>query len=530
MPVHSVRRIDFAGQTVLDEGDLRRAVSDRFGVAQAATRAAEVVEFLRAYYRDRGFPDAAVTSRTSLEHAPERTVLVFDITAGTRLTLGTITVEGNAPGSLDAARQALRITAGEAYDKESVDRRVASYVTDLRKRGYYEAQGEHALRLSADRRTAELIVTLDGGPHVSVEFQGDPLPPKVREELVPIEREGSVDEDLLEDSARRIADHLRGEGYRDANVTYSRAPRNGELAIIFKVTRGPAYVAGPVEISGNASIPVADLAGAIRVREGQPFLESALDATVAAVTDAYHRRGFLDVKLRSGVETEPGAVPVVARSRLVVVEGARTLIGAVTVSGNTAIPADALTASILAKPGQPFYQPQLGDRSRLDAAAVPEPGLPHGRRDREGGDLDRPDARRRRLRGERGPAGLRRPHPGRRQREDQRGDDQARGAAEARRSARLRGTRREPAAGQRARVVPPRADHRDRSRRRGPAGPAGRRSKRPRPPPSGTAAASRWRGGSCVPPPRVHRTSGSSSRRAGSSRSAGATCSATTGR
>ena len=100
LPLHSVRRVDFQGQIGLGEGDLRRAVSERFGLAPSATRAGEVVEFLRGYYRDRGFPDAVVTTRTAVEHAPERATLVFDVMSGPRVTITKVNVEGNAPGSI----------------------------------------------------------------------------------------------------------------------------------------------------------------------------------------------------------------------------------------------------------------------------------------------------------------------------------------------------------------------------------------------------------------------------------------------
>jgi outer membrane protein insertion porin family len=364
--LHAVQRIEFRGRTGVDDGSLRRAVTERFGLAGAAARPSEVVAFLRGYYRDRGFPDAAISTATTGQRTPDRAALVFDVEAGPRLSIASVIVEGNAPGSLDAARQDIGLTAGMAYDKQDVDERIAEFVAGLRKRGYYEAQGEHALRVDADTRRAELVVTLDGGPHVSIEFRGDQIATRVREELVPIEREGSVDEDLLEDSARRLADHLREQGFRDADVTYERAPKDGELAIVFDVSRGPAYVVGGVEVSGNASVPFADLAGAIRLRPGEPFLESALDATVSAVSDAYHRRGFTEVKVRSGVDTQPGTSPVAALARILVDEGVRTVVGATAVQGNEAVPADVLTAASLAKPGQPYYPPQLAiDRDAM---------------------------------------------------------------------------------------------------------------------------------------------------------------------
>ena len=48
---------------------------------------------------------------------------------------------------------------------------------------------------------------------MTVQYAGDPLPKDKLAELVPIEREGSVDEDLLEDSSRRIKEYLRQQGY-----------------------------------------------------------------------------------------------------------------------------------------------------------------------------------------------------------------------------------------------------------------------------------------------------------------------------
>ena len=54
-----------------------------------------------------------------------------------------------------------------------------------------------------------------------VVFAGDPLPSNRRADLVPVEREGSVDEDLLEDSTNRIEEFLRAQGYRDAAAPHT---------------------------------------------------------------------------------------------------------------------------------------------------------------------------------------------------------------------------------------------------------------------------------------------------------------------
>ena len=84
-----------------------------------------------------------------------------------------------------------------------------------------------------------------------VVFTGDPLPADRRAELVPVEREGSVDEDLLEDSSNRIEEYLRAQGYRDAAAPHTREERNGELVITFAVKRGQQFARRDVRDLGQ---------------------------------------------------------------------------------------------------------------------------------------------------------------------------------------------------------------------------------------------------------------------------------------
>src|SRR6185436_8639925 len=56
VPAHAVDRIEFRGQLGLEEGDLRRAVSDRFGDIPRAAQVESVAGVLRTLYRDHGYP------------------------------------------------------------------------------------------------------------------------------------------------------------------------------------------------------------------------------------------------------------------------------------------------------------------------------------------------------------------------------------------------------------------------------------------------------------------------------------------
>jgi outer membrane protein insertion porin family len=360
LPLHSVGRIAFTGNIALDEGDLRRSVTERFGLTPSAARSADVVKTLTAHYHDRGYMQVRIEPHVVIEHRRERTTLTFDIEAGPRITITKVSYEGNAPGTLAQAEAQLGFSAGQPYDRTRIDARIASYIANLRRHGYYEAQGEHSLRdVSPDGRFGELAVHVDAGARIVVRFEGDPVPPKVRTELVPVEREASIDEDLLEDAARALADYFHAQGYRDAEVAYSREPGQEELAIVFRVVRGALYRVARVEISGNAKLPLDTLQPLVHLQAGEPLVDNRIDADVTTIVNTYKRAGFPDVKVQSSVIPEPGSGPVAAVVRFAIQEGARVTIGAVTVAGNRALSEARLREGMRTAPGHPLYQPQL---------------------------------------------------------------------------------------------------------------------------------------------------------------------------
>src|SRR5262249_3267846 len=155
---------------------------------------------------------------------------------------------------------------------------IDKYITDRREHGYYEARVVPTVALTDDDRLAMVTLTVNSGPRVRLVFAGDSLPADRREELVPIAREGSADEDLLEDSTHRIEEYFRALGYRRATAPHTREERDGELLVTFTVTRGALYRVTSYDLSGNASIPLEEIAPALRLRVGQPFADSRLDA------------------------------------------------------------------------------------------------------------------------------------------------------------------------------------------------------------------------------------------------------------
>jgi outer membrane protein assembly complex protein YaeT len=374
VPVHPITRIRFEGPggPGVDDSAVRRALTDRYGASPALGRVTDMTQFVTDALRASGYLHPAVTSRADIEHAPEHATLIFTIDPGVRTTIGAVDIVGRPSVAQDEFLKSLGVTSGSPFQREVLNARIEQYVEGRRRNGYYEAKITPEARLSDGDRVANLTLTVAAGQHVTVVFAGDPLPADKRQEFVPVEREGSVDEDLLEDSSNRIEDYLRGQGYRDARAPHTRGESERELVITFTVVRGPQFRVSAVEVSGNASIPLSDLATGLRMKDGALFSESRLDADVQAIEDLYHRRGFASARARPAVEPVPGAatptqVPVAVR--LVITEGVRTTVEAVTFAGQRALSDVALRALVRSVPGAPFVPSLLAvDRDAIQLA------------------------------------------------------------------------------------------------------------------------------------------------------------------
>jgi outer membrane protein insertion porin family len=352
-----VRRVDFRGELGLSERLLRRQIDERFGAGVPSARADDLVATLEAVYRDYGYPDPRVTPRPDLDSGD---ALVVEVQSGARTAIGRVTVDGNAPMALSEIPARYGLVAGAPYARVEVDRRLERLVSDLRERGYYEARADHQWRPDA-AGGAELAINVDGGAEIVVQFEGDPLSARERRELVPIEREGSVDEDLLEDTANRIREHLRAQGYRDAAVEYARTPKGNSLAIVFAVRRGPQVRTEKVEITGASAVLEADLRPLLRTRQGELFVEATVEADAATLSEQYRRRGFTQARVQpiAVPVAQPGTAPAAVDVRFDVTEGPKTTIGSIAVTGQQQVPQEALRTAITSAAGQAYYQPQV---------------------------------------------------------------------------------------------------------------------------------------------------------------------------
>ena len=358
-----VEVLDAGGRPVEEAADLvRRRLGSRVAPGQVAAATA----LLEEYYRGAGRFAARVAPRPAAADGR----LVIDVDPGPAARIGTIEVRGVDPPRRPVVLNRLGVREGDPYDPAELDRRLAEYEEDVRSRRFYAARFSHAAAPGPDGLAVSLDLDVRAGSQVAIRLEGNPVPGARVDELVPIAREGSIDEDLLEDSGLRIEDHLRELGYRGARVAHRRLEEPGQLAVVFDVERGARYVVDEVAFTGHRAVPSAGLADLFDVEAGAPLVMDGVEAGAAAVRAAYEERGYRGVDVRTEiVEGPPGGddgetVPV--RLLVDIAEGPATAVGAVSFEGVTAFAEAELAAAVGVRPGMPFHAP----RARAGAAAV----------------------------------------------------------------------------------------------------------------------------------------------------------------
>ena len=365
VPVHDVFRVELRGHLGVSEGAVRSLIEDRFGATPPVGRADEVASVLeQQFYPDLGYTHAHVTPVPTVSHDPDRTLLTFEIEAGPRAVVRDVTIVGDLPDGRAEFQRQVHAAKGDAYQPLKIKAGLSEYVQKLRKGRRYEATATFVPNVSDEGDAVDLRFDVQPGPVVNVVFRGDSLPADKIKELVPVEREGSIDQDLLEDSARRITDFLNGQGYWKATASADREEGPGAATVVFTVRKGLQYHVAPggVTIRGNRQISIEQLRPPLeRLKPGDVFLSSSLNDAVAAIATDYATRGFASVKVNSAAnELNPtptgfGQVEPV----IVINEGPLTHIGDITFAGNAHLKSEELRDVVKIAARDPYVEPKV---------------------------------------------------------------------------------------------------------------------------------------------------------------------------
>jgi len=363
---------------------LTRAMRLNSGTRLTRARVDEAVELMRATLATNGYHEPAIHYEFKPQPTDGLVDVLFTVQSGAQSRVGTVLLTGDSAMSAEEFRRHAHLREGSRIDRETANHALSGVLKHYQREDRFEAEIkllEQKYDPATHRTNYKFLA--NRGPAVRIELEGLSLDPEKIRRLIPIFEEGSVDEDLLNEGARRLRDYCQRLGYFDARVTHEQKSTASDVVEIdYHVQLGRLRRVESITVSGNHYFDLATLADLLSVRTADAldhhgaYSQTLVAADVAALEGVYRNNGFAQAKVScetqvpsKNAEIKPGAklhkvLPLAVVYH--VQEGEQIRVASVKIEGNDHFAADKLQPQLNTIAGQ-LYSPQYlsGDRDAL---------------------------------------------------------------------------------------------------------------------------------------------------------------------
>ncbi len=361
-PQPRIGRVSFQGvdpesqsRFLLRLGEL--APGARLTEALLARAAEEIVESCHGL----GFFDCEVTPEVTLTDDGRTAHLLFRIVPGSPARLAEVRITGDVKLERKELLARLESKPGAPFDALRLQ-------NDLQRiRELHLRRGYLAPRISPPRlervegeNAVAVEIAVESGPLVEVEVEGISLSAEQRRQLLPILRQGGLDEATLEEGRVNLLDHIQRQGYFFAEVKVTRVEEAGRIRVRYEVERGRRYALRAIRVEGTSAIAIE----ALRPRLGSILgglwgrgltSRQLMQRDQQAIVEALREQGYA----RARVVAARLAVSLTKEDLIliyVVDEGPRLTLAGVNIEGARAFSLEELVRASGLRIGSPFVE------------------------------------------------------------------------------------------------------------------------------------------------------------------------------
>ena len=278
--------------TPISEDELRARVN----LTQPGTRLSKQIiirnsDELQVFLRDRGYFNAVVEATEQLDQSGTRATVIYRIVPGEQSRIDSFNI--NITG-FDAAgvKPSLQLAPGAPFTREALGSDTKKIRQALIDQGYLSPLLDDP-RVERDPERNLITINLAGtvGPKVTVIVPNYPLSEKTARELLPVKREGNIDQSAIIEGARRLRNKLQEQGYFFTEVTpvctvTPATPELGEngaaatcetlnpenlsgrtVEIRYDIERGRRFKLTDIRITGTNKLTPDDVAADLRTQK-----------------------------------------------------------------------------------------------------------------------------------------------------------------------------------------------------------------------------------------------------------------------
>jgi outer membrane protein insertion porin family len=359
------------------------------------------VDEIQAYLRDRGYFNATVEASQQVDASGIRATVSYRIIPGepSRVSTFTIDIKGFDPATV---RPTLALQPGTPFTRQALTEDMNRIRQAIIAMNYLAPQlSEPRVERDPEKNQIAISVTGTVGPKVNVTIENYKISDKTARDLLPIKREGNIDQSAIVEGARRLRNKLQEDGYFFAEVTpickvtppLPDQVDNGTretceilnpdsladhtIDITYQVERGRRFKLKDIRITGTNKLTYDDIAAELKSEKASslgliPFLGYGRGYTSIALleqdrrTVAAHMREFgyrhATIEILQGVSISGEDLIITFK----VTEGPLTRVAGVEIRGNKMYPEPRLRQEIRTIVGAPLARAMV----RLDVDSL----------------------------------------------------------------------------------------------------------------------------------------------------------------
>jgi outer membrane protein insertion porin family len=352
--------------------------------AYSAIDVSDTTNKLVHFFQQNGYFQAEVHSELKNDDAHGLVNVEFHMTLKRHAKFGKIIFEGAPPelepklqGDMKSLRARLRgvaIRNGKNYSLRTVQKATQYLESKLIDRDYLGSRVELAgAEYDPTSNLADVHFKVTPGEIAHVKVEGAHLWSRTRKKLLPLYEQSGLDPEILQEGRQNLVSYFQSKGYFDVKVdTQTQSAQEGQN-IVYLIHKGPRHSVARVAITGNHTLPDADLRGHIKVEKKGiisflshgKFSDQLVKQSVDNLEKVYESEGFSSVKVMPEI-TKTGD-NIVATFH--VEEGPRDLVESLELNGNATVSKETLAPQGLkVVEGKPYSTKKVDeDRNQIIA-------------------------------------------------------------------------------------------------------------------------------------------------------------------
>ena len=332
-----VAEVEVQGNQRIETDAIRRVIKTKAGDVFLAKNAADD---LKAVYGMGYFDDAQVRA----EPRADGLALMFVVTE--KPTVRSIQLAGNVVFDEEDLRKSLTLKKGSILNVYTVRNDMRRIEEMYKEKNYHNVNVSYRIEPQKNNQ-ADVEYKIDEGNKILIKkilFTGNAAfkDGQLKKEITTSEKNilswftsaGDLNQEILNQDSGRLAAFYHNNGYIRARVGEPQVEFEEDgIVITFKVSEGPRFKVGKVDLTGDLILPKDELMKKIKIAQEPFYNRETLRSDVLAITDIYTGEGYAYADVSPKVDQD--SEKLVANITFQVDRGKQVYFERIQISGNT---------------------------------------------------------------------------------------------------------------------------------------------------------------------------------------------------